>query len=115
MIGRVSEETISELKDVLEDGEQVVGGLASLSAALVLTDRRLVIIREGWRHRPRSGIRAWPLDGSFGVRAVPRGSAGAVIIEQEPEATSYFVAERDWRDAQRLVSEARRLSSRADR
>jgi hypothetical protein len=114
MIGQVSKETIAELHDVLEESEQILGGLTSMSASLVLTDRRLVIIREGWRNRSRTGIRTWPLDASFSIQTgVLRGGAGALIIDRERGATSYYVREADWPDALAIIAEARRLSARS--
>jgi hypothetical protein len=113
MIGSVSDGTIAALEGTLEDGEQILGALSSMSAALVLTDRRLAIVRQGWRHRPQTGIRTWALDRAFWIQAAPRGAAGALIVKRERGATSFFVSEREWPDAQLLVTEARRLSARS--
>jgi hypothetical protein len=79
---------------------------------IVVTDRRLIIIREGWHHRPATGIRTWALDTSFHIGAAPRAAAGALIVDRGRGAPSFFVGERDWPDALRIVSEARRLSPR---
>jgi hypothetical protein len=113
MIGGIDDETTATLAGLLEAGEEVRGGLASVSASLVLTDRRLLLIREGWRHRPANGIRTWALDGSFRIVAAPRGVAGALIVDRNRDATSFFVSAEDWPDALRLVTEARRLSARS--
>jgi hypothetical protein len=112
MIGGIDDETRATLVGLLEVGEEALGGLGSISARLILTDRRLIIIREGWRLRPATGIRTWALDASFHIRAAPRAAAGALIVDRARGATSFFVGERDWPDALRIVSEARRLSAR---
>jgi hypothetical protein len=115
MIGRVPADILAALSGVLEDGEQVLGGLTSLSASLVLTDRHLAIIREGRTFRPRTGLRTWSIDRSFAIQAAPRGSAGAVIFSREGGATSFFVSADDWPDALRIVTAVRRLSAKSRR
>ena len=113
MIGRIDDGTYATLADTLEDGEEILGAISSWSAALVLTDRRLMIVRQGWRHRPKTGVRSWPLNRDLMIRIAPRGTSGALIIEREHRATTYFVLESDWPDAKLLVTEARRLSARS--
>ena len=60
VIGRMTLETAEALREVLEEGEAVVAALPSIGSALVLTDRRLIIIRDGRSFRPRTGVRDWP-------------------------------------------------------
>jgi hypothetical protein len=89
----------------------VVAGLPSIGSSLVLTDRRLIIIRDGRSFRPRSGVRDWPLGPKLHVQVGPvRNGTGSLLIDRERGATSFFVAERDWNDALWIVDEAQRRS-----
>jgi hypothetical protein len=104
-------ETAEALRDVLEEGESVVAALPSIGSALILTDRRLVIIRDGRSFRPRSGVREWRLGPSLRIQTGPlRNGSGSLLIDRERGATSFFVAERDWHDALWIVDEAERRS-----
>jgi hypothetical protein len=47
MIGGIDDGTVTELADVLEDGEEILGAISSFSAALILSDRRLLFARAG--------------------------------------------------------------------
>ena len=111
MIGRMTLETADALRDILEDGEQVVAALPSIGSALILTDRRLIIIRDGRSFRPRTGVRDWRLGPDLRIQTGPlRNGSGSLLIDRERGATSFFVAERDWHDALWIVDEADRRS-----
>jgi len=111
MIGRMSLETAEALQEVLDQGESVIAALPSLGSALVLSDRRLIIIRDGRTFRPRTGVRSWPLDPTLKVELGPlRNGAGSLLIDRERRAISFFVSERDWQDAIWIVDEAQRRS-----
>ena len=111
MIGRMSLDTAEALREVLDQGESILGALPSLGSALVLSDRRLIIIRDGRAFRPRTGIRSWPLGPGLQVELGPlRNGAGSLLIDRERGAISFFVAERDWQDAIWIVDEAQRRS-----
>ena len=108
-------ETAEALREVLDEGESVVGACPSVGSALVLTDRRLLIIRDGRSFRPRSGIRDWTLGPSLRIQVGPlRNGSGSLTIHRERGATSFFVAERDWLDALWIVDEAQRRSGVAE-
>jgi hypothetical protein len=86
-----------------------------VGSALVLTDRRLLIIRDGRSFRPRTGIRDWSLGPSLRIQVGPlRNGSGSLTIHRERGATSFFVAERDWLDALWIVDEAQRRSTVAE-
>ena len=111
VIGRMSLETAEALREVLDEGEAVVAAVPSVGSALVLTDQRLVIIRDGRSFRPRTGVRDWPLGPSLRIQVGPlRNGSGSLLIDRERGATSFFVAERDWLDALWIVDEAERRS-----
>lgn len=111
MIGRMSLETAEALREVLGHGESVLAALPSLGSALILTDQRLIIIRDGRAFRPRTGIRSWPLGRALQVELGPlRNGSGSLLIDRERGAISFFVSERDWQDAIWIVDEAQRRS-----
>jgi hypothetical protein len=111
VIGRMTLEMAEALREVLAEGEAVVAALPSIGSSLVLTDRRLIIIRDGRSFRPRSGVRDWPLGPALRIQVGPlRNGAGSLLIDRERGATSFFVSERDWQDALWIVEEAARRS-----
>ena len=111
VIGRMTLETAEALREVLAEGESVVAALPSIGSALVLTERRLIIIRDGRSFRPRSGVRDWPLGPALRIQVGPlRNGSGSLLIDRERGATSFFVSERDWQDALWIVEEAARRS-----
>ena len=70
----LTEDTRIALQPVLEPREVVAGVLPAIGCQLVLTDRHLVLIRDGRAFRPRSGVQVWPLDRSLSVRTTPVGA-----------------------------------------
>ena len=101
------------LDDVFRPGEDVLGSVSSLAGSLVLTDRRVLILREGRGYRPKTGIRSWDIgpgiDFTYGP---PRGGLGRLMIGQGKAATSFFVKTRDWDAALRLLTMAHGIAHR---
>ena len=102
----------------IERDERVVSRLTGLGATLVVTTHRLVLVRDGAGHRPRSGVRAWRPDAINDVLLLPpkHGQARIVVrTDAGPDhQVSMFFAADEWPNAARLVGEVRRLS-RLDR
>jgi hypothetical protein len=102
------EATRKALRPVLDPSERVIRYVEAIGCALVLTERSLVLVREGLHYRPRSGLQSWPLDRLLTVRAMPvRRRTGRVTIERSGQSASLFVAEEHWRDAEALIAELR--------
>jgi hypothetical protein len=99
-------------REILEPGEELVGRLDGRGATLLLTQRRVVIVREGSGFRPRSGIRSWPYSSITGVTLSPpkRGQAQVVIRTGRAawQAVSMFFAAELMTDAEDLIQEIRR-------
>jgi len=99
-------------RDILEPGEELVGRLDGRGATLLLTQRRVVIVREGSGFRPRSGVRSWPYASIMRVTLSPpkRGQAQIVIRTGRAawQAVSMFFAAELMPDAEDLVQEIRR-------
>ena len=107
------QDVLRSLVDVFRPGEDVLGSVSSLAGSLVLTDRRVLIIREGRGYRPQTGIRSWEIgpgiDFTYGP---PRGGLGRLMIGKGKAATSFFVKTRDWDAAMRLVTMAHGIQHR---
>jgi hypothetical protein len=105
----LTEDTRIALQPVLEPHEEVAGILPAIGCKLVLTDRHLVLIRDGRTFRPRTGVQVWPLDASLSVRTTPTGSQpGRVLITVAGHTTSIFVASDHHRAADQLVADVKR-------
>lgn len=103
------EATRAALRPVLDPNERVVRYVKAVGCALVLTERSLILVREGLDYRPRSGVQTWPLDRLLTVRAMPvRRRTGRISIERSAQSASAFVTEEHWRDAEALIAELRR-------
>jgi hypothetical protein len=93
---------------LLQPGERIDGEASAVGAHLLLTNRRLVVVRDGFEFRPRSGIRSWPLDGRLAVRVEP----GRLVIEHDGPATGVFHTEAQAAAIRSLVAKARRVTYR---
>lgn len=114
-IKAIPEATSLALETVLESGERVTQAVAVVGCSLVLTDRHLMVVREGFGHRPRSGVQRWPLDRTVTLRTTAvRHGTGRIVIEHGGQMTSVFVSSREWVAAETLVMETHRLIHGAD-
>ena len=59
---RLSEDVRAAVSSALGPSEHVALVAPAVGCTLVLTDSRLLLVREGASYRPRSGIRSWVLD-----------------------------------------------------
>jgi len=100
--------TRAALEPVLGPTEPIVRYLEAVGCSLILTDTRLILVREGVSYRPRSGVQTWPLDRSTVLRSTPvRHGTGRVVIDREARSTSVFIVAAHWREAEHLIGEAR--------
>ena len=108
------QDVLRSLADVFRPGEDVLGSVSSLAGSLVLTDRRVLIVREGRGYRPLTGIRSWDIGPGIDFTYwPPRGGLGRLMIGKGKAATSFFVKARDWDAALRLVTMAHGMAHRA--
>ena len=109
----IPEATSLALQAVLESGERVTHVVAVVGCTLVLTDRHLVIVREGADHRPRSGVQRWRLDRTLTIYTTPIvHGTGRIVIAHEGKASSVFVSTGEWAAAETMLMEAHRLIQR---
>ena len=75
----IDAELRGRLAGELRQGEQILVALQGLGSAMVVTEERVIVLREGGQARPRTGIRTYTLDQIRGVDLVPpRFRAGRI-------------------------------------
>jgi hypothetical protein len=94
------------LAQILDPDERVDAVAPAVGSALVLTDRRLIVVREGASFRPKTGIRVFALDRDLRVRVGP--ARKRVIIESAGATINVFVRSEQLGQAERLLAEVRR-------
>jgi hypothetical protein len=99
----------------LDADEEVVARLDGAGAILLVTQRRVVVIREGSEFRPRNGVRSWPREGIVEVSlSKPVGGQGRIMLQTGLGPThlvSMFFASGDWSVAQAVVREIERRAT----
>jgi hypothetical protein len=100
--------TRAALAPYLDASEHVERFVAAVGCSLVLTDRRLAVVREGASYRPRSGVRSWTLDRSLSLHLAPaRRETARLVIERTGRSASVFVAGEHVEEARTLIAEIR--------
>ncbi len=104
----LSDDARQALAPVLEASERIERVTAAVGCTLVLTDRRLLVIRDGAKFRPRSGVRWWPLHRDLTLRlARVRHDTSRLVIQRDGRPASVFLTGTQVRDAQALIAEIR--------
>lgn len=88
----------------LGPAERVDRVVPAVGCALVLTNERLLVVREGASFRPKSGVRAWPLDRDSRIRMAP-GTQHRLVIERHDRSASVFLTRAQVDDAIELINE----------
>ena len=90
--------------------ETLLAVLRGIGAVMFLTTRRVIVARDGFERRPRSGISSYPLESIRHLR-LELGSApsGRIIVwtDASREAVSMFFDARSLDRAQELIDLAR--------
>lgn len=104
----LSEDARQALAPILEDEERIDRVSAAVGCTLVLTDRRLLVIRDGAKFRPRSGVRWWPLHRELTLRlARVRHDTSRLVIQRDGRPASVFLTGSQVGDAQAMIAEIR--------
>lgn len=102
----------------LELQEAVISDLRGVGATMILTADRIVVARDGYERRPRSGLQSYPLDQirRIGLE-LGTGPSGRVIVwtGELEETVSMFFEPRSLPRAETFVAEARPLIARRRR
>lgn len=96
----------------LDSDEELLAQLDGSGAILLLTQRRVLIVRDGSGFRPRSGIRSWAYGDILDVSlSLPKRGQARFIVRtgSRPwQAVSMFFGADQWAEAQHLIHEIRR-------
>ena len=99
---------VGVLRSALAPGEAVTHVVPAIGCTLVLTDQRLLIVRDGSSFRPRSGVRQWDLEPGLAIRpGLVRQGTGSLVVRWDRDITSVFVRADHWDEALDLVGAAR--------
>ena len=102
------DDTRAALELVLDPSELVDRTAAAVGCTLVLTDRRLMLIRDGAKFRPKTGVRSWPLDRGLSLRLAKAGNdRGRLVIQYGGRSASVFLTAAQLEGAQALLAETR--------
>jgi hypothetical protein len=105
----LSEAARAALVQRLEPGERVERIVTAVGCTLVLTQRRLVLVRDGATFRRRTGVQSWPLDDRLDLQLTRvRHGTGRLLIQRAGKSTSVFLPETQMDDARMLVAKGRR-------
>ncbi|MDP9223689.1 MAG: hypothetical protein M3P18_07495 [Actinomycetota bacterium] len=101
------------LAAVLGPTERVEITLAAVGCTLFLTDRKLVLVRDGANYRPRTGIRSWPRDPDL-MAQLAKGERDTMrlVIGSGPSVSIFLPAGQG--DAARALVAAIRQPRRVD-
>ena len=94
------------LAGALDEDENVDILAPAVGSILVLTDRRLIVLRQGAESRPRTGIQSFALDRDLEVRIAP--TIKQVTVASSGRAISVFIRREQLADVEALVAELRR-------
>ncbi len=93
----------------LGPSERVDRVVPAVGCALVLTNERLLVVREGASYRPKSGVRDWPLDRDSRIQMAP-GGQHRLILERYDQTASVFLTRAQVDAAVDLITEVRQRS-----
>src|SRR6476661_6902248 len=90
------------LTGALDEDENVDMLAPAVGSMLVLTDRRLIVLRQGAEFRPRTGIQAFALDRDLEVRIAP--TIKQVTVGSSGRAISIFIRREQLADIEALIA-----------
>ena len=101
----LSEAALEAIAAVLEPAETVELVAPAVGSSLVLTQRRLMVIRDGANFRPKTGVRTFELGSGIAIRIGP--ARRRVIIESGGKTINVFVRSEQLAQAEAFVAEVR--------
>jgi hypothetical protein len=103
---KLSEPAREALAEALHVDERIEMVAPAVGSELILTDRRFLVVREGARYRPTTGVRSFDLDDRLRV-AMEHGRK-RVIITATGKTITLFVRPDQVAAAEALLAEVRR-------
>jgi hypothetical protein len=114
VLARLPPPTAAALRDALDADEEITHAVPAIGCTIALTERRLIILRDGAAFRPKTGVRKWNLDDDLTVRTgFLRHGTGSIVVHWDRNATSVFVHADHWNEALKLSAAARQRLRRA--
>ena len=110
-MGEDGDHTLSDaareaMEGVLDPTESVEFAAPAVGSSLVLTQHRVLVVRDGASFRPKTGVRSFELASGFSVRIGP--ARRRVIIDSGGETITLFVRADQLAQAEAFVAEVRR-------
>ena len=100
------------LNPALEPDEQVEMTLQAVGCTLVLTDRQLIMVRQGANFRPRTGVTSWRRDAVRTHLDVDKQDRLRLVIDSRPKLSAFIPLSQA--NAARALFGAIRLSGRPE-
>jgi hypothetical protein len=94
------------IEAVLDPAESVEFVAPAVGSSLVLTQHRLMVVRDGASFRPKTGVRSFELESGVAIRIGPAGRR--VIIESAGKTINLFVRSEQLARAEAFIAEVRR-------
>jgi hypothetical protein len=94
------------LAAVLDPAEKVQSVAPAVGSSLVLTQRRLFVVRDGANFRPKTGVRTFDLKTGLSIRIGP--ARKRVIVQSAAGTINLFVRSDQLARAESFVAEVRR-------
>jgi hypothetical protein len=94
------------LERALDAGEKVDILAPVVGSFMVLTDHRLIVVREGADYRPKTGIRSFALDRDLEVRIAP--TIKQVTVASAGRQIALFIRQEQQAGVEALLAELRR-------
>jgi hypothetical protein len=103
---RLAEEALRALELGADERAQRVA--SAVGCTLVLTDRRLALVRDGASFRPKTGVHSWPVDRDLTLRVSQmHRDTGRLLIEQADRRTSVFVTTAQLPEVRAIIADVR--------
>jgi hypothetical protein len=94
---------------VLESSEAIERIAPAVGSTLVLTGRRLLLVRQGASFRPQTGVRWWPVDRDLVLRlGRPSRGSSQLVIAHPTRTISVFLSDDHVAGVTRLIADIRR-------
>lgn len=88
--------------------ERVVRVASVVGCTLVLTDRRLVLVRDGASYRPKTGVQSWPVDRHLNLHVTRmRRDTGRLLIGPTDGSVSVFVTNAQLPEVRAIIADVR--------
>lgn len=88
--------------------ERVERVASTVGCTLVLTDRRLALVRDGASFRPKTGVQSWPIERSLSLQVSRmRRDTARLLIGQNEGSVSVFVTAAQLASVRAIIADIR--------